>query len=303
MPATTQDPLSGIDSVPWERLHHAYGPAIDVPGQLRDLRSPNEQLRARAYRRLWGNIYHQGTRWQASCHAVPFLVALVADESTPERAAVMALLRAVSIGDLRDSDLPLDAGHQFGAAAAASEDDVALLVAVLYDEDRDFDELPEGVDVAVDARWRYDAYRAGALHADRYRRLLADPDAEVGALAAELLAWFPPDDATLQALVNIPADGLHAPVRASANLTLAYTNRDDSGIDSRLRDQLTSELPGVRFTAAIALALRSRPLPDAAIDVLTEPVGAAPMAVVPGWSRPLEGFLALALRHVREAPL
>ena len=214
----------------------------------------------------------------------------------------MELLRAVSIGDLRDSDLPLDAGHQFGAAGTASDDDVALLVAVLYDEDRDLDELPEGVDVAVDARWRLDAYLAAALHAGRYRRLLADPDAKVAALAAELLAWFPPDDAALRALVNIPADGPHALVRASANLTLAFMNRDDSSIDSRLRDQLTSELPGVRLTAAIAMALRSRDLPDAAIDVLTEPVGAAPMAAVPGWSRPLEGFVALALRHAREAP-
>ena len=160
VPSTNHDPLPGIDSVPWQRLHHAYGPATDVPGQLGALRSPDEQVRARAYRQLWGNIYHQGTRWQASCHAVAFLVALVSDESTPERAAVMALLRAVSIGDLRDSDLPLDAGHQFGAAATASDDDVALLVAVLYDEDRDLDELPEGVDVAVDARWRLDAYRA-----------------------------------------------------------------------------------------------------------------------------------------------
>ena len=122
--------------------------------------------------------------------------------------------------------------------------------------------------------------------------MLADPDAEVAALAAELLAWFPPDDAAVRALVNIPADGPHALVRASANLTLAYMNRDDSSIDSRLRDQLTSELAGVRLTAAIAMALRSRYLPDAAIDVLTEPVEAAPMAAVPGWSRPLEGFVA-----------
>ena len=302
MPLADHDPLSGIDSVPWERLHHAYGPAVDVPGQLQALRSPDEQVRARAHRQLRSNIYHQGTRWQASCHAVAFLVALVADGSTPERAAVMELLRAVSIGDLRDDDLPLDMGYQFGAAAIATDDDVALLVAVLYDEDRDLDEVPEGVDVAVDARWRHDAYQAAALHAGRYRRWLADPDAEVAALAAELLAWFPPDDAARRALVNIPADGPHALVRASANLTLAYTNRDDSNIDSRLRDQLTSELPGVRLTAAIALALRLRPLPDAAVDVLTEPVKAAPMAAVPGWSRSMEGFVALALQHVRGAP-
>jgi hypothetical protein len=301
LPTTDHDPLSGINKVPWERLHHAYGPAVDVPGQLRALRSPDEQLRARAHAEMRGNIYHQGTRWQASCYAVPFLVALVADPSTPERSAVMKLLRAVSVGDLRDSDLPLDVDQQFSASATASDDDVALLVAVLYDEDRDMEEVPEGVDVAVDARWRHDAYEAAALHTGTYTRLLADPDAEVAALAAELLAWFPPDDAALQALVNVPADGRHSLVRASANLTLAYMNRDDSGIDSRLHDQLTSELPVVRRTAAVALALRSRrALPEASIDVLTEPVAALSIPAVPGWNRAMEGFVAIALRRAHE---
>jgi hypothetical protein len=131
--------------------------------------------------------------------------------------------------------------------------------------------------------------------------LLADPDAEVAALAAELLAWFPPDDAALQALVNVPADGRHSLVRASANLTLAYMNRDDSGIDSRLHDQLTSELPVVRRTAAVALALRSRrALPEASIDVLTEPVAALSIPAVPGWNRAMEGFVAIALRRAHE---
>ncbi|MEV1147390.1 hypothetical protein [Micromonospora sp. NPDC049799] len=33
------DPLAGLDDLPWESLHHAYGPAVDVPDQLRALRS------------------------------------------------------------------------------------------------------------------------------------------------------------------------------------------------------------------------------------------------------------------------
>lgn len=302
-PPTVHDPLSGIDDVPWERLHHAYGPAVDVPGQLRLLRSRDEQVRARAHWEMRGNIYHQGTRWQASCHAVPFLVALVADAGTPERAAVMNLLRAVSIGDLRECDLPLNLDQQFGAAATASDDDVALVVAVLYDEDRDMEEVPDGVDVAVDARWRQDAYEAAAIHTGTYRRLLADPDVEVAALAAELLAWFPREDATLQALVDVPADSRHSLVRASANLTLAYVSRGDTGIDARLHDQLTCEPLIARRTAAVALALRmGRALPRAAIDALTEPVAAESIPAVPGWYRPLDGFVALALRRADGSP-
>ncbi|MET7668326.1 hypothetical protein [Micromonospora luteifusca] len=59
---------------------------------------------------LFGNVYHQGTRWGASCHVVPFLVALADDPDTPDRAAVTALLRSVVLGDRRDDELPFDPG-------------------------------------------------------------------------------------------------------------------------------------------------------------------------------------------------
>ncbi len=32
--------LDGLDDVPWDRLHHAYGAASDVPGLLRELAAP-----------------------------------------------------------------------------------------------------------------------------------------------------------------------------------------------------------------------------------------------------------------------
>jgi hypothetical protein len=299
-----RDPLAGLDGVCWQRLHHAYGSAVDVPDQLRALRSPDAQVRGHAHRKLGGNVYHQGTRWQASCHVVPFLVALVADASVPDRAAVMALLRAVAIGDLRDSELPFDADQQFAAAATATDDHIALLIAVLYDEERDLDEVPEGVDGAVDAKWRQQAYQAAAGHTDTYRRLLLDPDIDVAARAAELLAWFPPADTALQALVHVPADGQHSLIRASANLTLAYLARSNTGIDARLIKQLDNEVHVVRRTAAIALTLRARrgPLPQAAIDALTEPIAAQSIPTVPGWDRSMEGFVALARRRADELP-
>jgi hypothetical protein len=302
-PTSEHDPLSGLDEVPWDRLHHAYGAAVDVPGQLRALRSPDEQVRARARWHLYGNIYHQGTRWQASHHAVPFLAALAADGGTPDRAAVMALLRAVGIGDLRDDDLPLNVDTQFGAAAEATSAVVQWFVAVLYADDRDLDELPEGVDRAADARWRRDAYLAASMHTGTYRRLLLSPDVEVAALAAELLAWFPPEEATLAALVSVPADARHAMVRASANLTLAYLPGNHRGIEPRLHQQLTSDLPVVRLTAAVALAFRlGDALPEVAAEVLTEPASNDPVAAVPGWNRSLEGFVTLALRQADGSP-
>lgn len=75
-----------IDTVPWSRLHHAYGPATDVPDLLKALMWPDDassELRARAKANgrdlfqhvtleLGGNVYHQGTVWQVTAKTVPF---------------------------------------------------------------------------------------------------------------------------------------------------------------------------------------------------------------------------------------
>jgi len=37
---TSADPLPALDEVAWHRLYHAYGPAGDVPAQLRALSDP-----------------------------------------------------------------------------------------------------------------------------------------------------------------------------------------------------------------------------------------------------------------------
>src|SRR5918993_5938980 len=97
--ATIGDPLDGVDDVAWHRLYHAYGPAADVPGQLRGLRSPDPAQRSKARWDLYGNVCHQGTQWQASAATVPFLIGLIDDRATPERAGLLDLLTAIAIGD------------------------------------------------------------------------------------------------------------------------------------------------------------------------------------------------------------
>src|SRR5262245_25854783 len=47
-PPSTPMPLAGLDAVPWNRLHHAYGVATDVPGHLRSLRSADPDVRQNA---------------------------------------------------------------------------------------------------------------------------------------------------------------------------------------------------------------------------------------------------------------
>lgn len=83
----------------WSDLSHAYGSAEDVPQLLRDLTSPDEQLRRRSRGTLYTNIYHQGTVYQASAYAVPFLLELLQEETLPERDELLVLLAYLAQGN------------------------------------------------------------------------------------------------------------------------------------------------------------------------------------------------------------
>ncbi|WP_050778006.1 hypothetical protein [Micromonospora sp. ATCC 39149] len=297
--ARPTDPLAGLDQVPWESLHHAYGPAVDVPGQLRALRSAEVPSRRRALSELAGNVHHQGTRWGASCHVVPFLVALADDPGTPDRAAVVRLLRAVILGDRRDDALPFDPRRAFAAAEAITDGQAALVEGHLAAGDLcEHDEAASlADDVAV--RWAADAFHAGARHTDRYVRWLTEPDPQLAGYAAELLAWFAPDEAALAGLVVVPADGAHAAARASANLTLGHWPAGSERIDTRLGELLSANTAVVRVTAAVGLAHRlGDQLPDRALDVLAGARSSDFDAEVPGWDRSVRGFVALALHRI-----
>ena len=68
--------MEGLDDVPWHELNHAYGSAEDVPGLLRQLKTwpPDKRGEGSPLYALFGNIWHQGTIYQATGYAVPFLI-------------------------------------------------------------------------------------------------------------------------------------------------------------------------------------------------------------------------------------
>ncbi len=88
--------MISLDEVPWSALHHAYGTAEDVPRQLRKLRVASTC--GDALHELFGNIWHQGTVYEATSFAVPFLVELAIDESTPNPVGILNLLEAIAHG-------------------------------------------------------------------------------------------------------------------------------------------------------------------------------------------------------------
>ncbi|GIE77429.1 hypothetical protein Aph02nite_33790 [Actinoplanes philippinensis] len=112
--------------IDWAALRHAYGPAVDVPGNLAALRSPDGQRRLEAFGELYASITHQGNRYSASAAAVPALLELVADPAAPDRDLVLYLLGRIAVGDdaawlpggVRRADLDADEGKAYDAVGA-----------------------------------------------------------------------------------------------------------------------------------------------------------------------------------------
>jgi hypothetical protein len=94
------DSLVGLRDIDWASLTHAYGSAADVPGQLEAVATGSAPQREKAIWELWGNIHHQGTVYEASAYAVPFLARLAMDDAVPSaaRTELIALVAAIAAG-------------------------------------------------------------------------------------------------------------------------------------------------------------------------------------------------------------
>ena len=92
------DALAGLDEIDSAQLEHAYGPAGDVPGLIRALASTEPDERERARHALYGNVFHQGSRYEATGVAVPFLARLAIDPQVPQRDEIVLMLAAMAIG-------------------------------------------------------------------------------------------------------------------------------------------------------------------------------------------------------------
>jgi hypothetical protein len=118
--------LSGLTDIPWASLRHAYGPADDVPGILRAIVDGDEETAKEAASELYGNIWHQGTVYQATAPAVPFLARLA---SAGYRTATLAGLLGCIAGSTDE------AGIEPGSARAAVTAQAGLLLPLLAHPD------------------------------------------------------------------------------------------------------------------------------------------------------------------------
>ena len=157
-------PFSELDQIPWNQLTHAYGTAEDVPQLLRASQSDGARD---ALSELFGNIWHQGTVYEATSYAVPFLLELAADASIPEQRGVVELLGAIA-GGSSYLDVHEDFLNRTGVSNRESEEHLAQK--------------------AKELQWVSDARAAVAKGTSLFVELSKNGTHEIRFAAAEVLA-------------------------------------------------------------------------------------------------------------------
>ena len=107
--------FSGLDSVGWDSMRHAYGPATDVPTLLRALVSDDPKAREYGLDGMYGSVHHQGDVYDCTVAAIPFLLEAAAMPLLPGRGGVLGLL--ASIGGADRDDVGLAGGRPLYEAA------------------------------------------------------------------------------------------------------------------------------------------------------------------------------------------
>jgi hypothetical protein len=153
--------LEGLDAIDWSELTHAYGSAQDVPGLLRDLADGSQE----AISIFYGNIWHQGTVYEATAPTVPFLLEILADPGCACRCGILALLGQLATG----------------SSYLAAHQDLEW-----YRNERNTDEFRG--QVQREHQWVRDARAAVVAGTPVYLRLVEDPAPDVRATAPTVLA-------------------------------------------------------------------------------------------------------------------
>ena len=253
--------LGDLDTVPWERLHHAYGPATDVPGLLCALADPGDAVPGivRAAEKnnrsvfdhvtweLWGNVFHQGSVWQVTAKVVPFLVEILADgpEDVETKRFLVRYLHSLALGYHDDlfPDLP-NPDEEFASVAGMT----------------DPDEEPDYSDDVRPLIWMRDSYDAVERSLEAIVPYVDANDDQLAEAAIALAASFPRRrDLTLAPLTSAARAGGRR--GATAALSLAVLGVIDAPDLSRALLQSDDPLTAAMGAGAFVLT-GQEPTPD-----------------------------------------
>lgn len=297
---TDDDPLAGLDDVPWAELQHAYGRAGDVPGHLRAMQAgvcagqypPDVQLECR--------IVHQGRRSQAAVHTVPFLVRMALDPGLVDRRRFVVLLGDIAIGGdynyLPDGYDPReDRACLASLRSEAHARDRAQWIAEAADDEQR--ERREGscAQILIDAEATVRCYDAVRDALPALAVLLNSHIPELRAETAKLLAWFPEYAATSIPLLKEFVAGEASP-GAAATGVVALGLLGEPATVPFIRRYLDSPLAELRWASAFALT-RFAIAGPAVVGALTTAVARPPekTGTMPFLTGSYMGLAAMAL--------
>jgi hypothetical protein len=236
-----------IDAVSWGKLHHAYGPATDVPDLLRALMTPeaaSADLREAAQKNkrnvfeqvsweLWGNVFHQGSVWQVTAETVPFLAAILRDgpDNVECKVFLIDYLHHLAMGYPQDlfPDLP-------------NPDEAFATIAGLCDLGGEPDYNTDDKRPLI---WMRDSYEAVERHIDVVLPYLDNSDLRVAYAAIALCGSFPRcTDRSVPLLRRLASTGGHRGATAAVSMAVlgALETRSIAESIARSPDRLTALL-------------------------------------------------------------
>ncbi|MBE1485249.1 PBS lyase [Plantactinospora soyae] len=96
--------FAGLDEIDWASMHHAYGPAVEVPELLRGLVSDDPAVRETALDGMHGAVHHQGDVYECTLACVPYLFEAVTRPGGPGRGPIVALLASIGCAEVDDPE-------------------------------------------------------------------------------------------------------------------------------------------------------------------------------------------------------
>lgn len=255
------------DAVDWGAVDHAYGFATDVPHILHDLVVGSAAERKHALWQLWGNVTHQGTRYEAAVPTLPLLVAIAHRHLAPCRSEMLDLAVGLLVGF---EESYVAGGYDWSQLEPAG----GLL-----------DRLQRAFD----------------REAASFVALLADEATSVRAAAARCLGWVRDGDTPTPALRARYAGETDPNVRASILFALAMRG-ESADAEAALEDANVV----VRGMAAVAL-VRARgkdapPTAKAATLALSTEEAAWPIPFLHGGIGELASTVAESIEGASEDP-
>jgi hypothetical protein len=126
-----------LDSPRWAEIHHAYGPADDIPPLLRELQSfPTSDGESEPWFTLWSSLCHQGDVYPASFAAVPHIVGVLATDPVRAGISFFHLPTCIEIARYRNAfDIPAELQQPYFDAIQQLPSLVAATTSRNWDED------------------------------------------------------------------------------------------------------------------------------------------------------------------------